>query len=35
MIADFENVYANTKTYFSLESMIKRFEELSVVAKDE
>ena len=35
MITDFENVYANTKTNFTLESMIKRFEELSVVAKEE
>lgn len=35
MIADFENVYADTKTHFTLESMIKRFEELSVVAKEE
>ena len=35
MIADFENVYSKSKTHFTLESMIKRFEELSVVAKDE
>ena len=33
MIADFENVYSKSKTHFTLESMIKRFEELSVVAK--
>ena len=35
MIADFENVYSKSKTHFTLESMINRFEELSVVAKDE
>ena len=35
MIADFENVYSKSKTHFTLESIAKRFEELSVVAKDE